>query len=291
MPSAAVHGIQIEYDAHGDPSNPPLLLVMGLGGQLIAWDERLVAGLVERGFYVIRFDNRDVGLSTWFDEAGVPDIASAAAGGAVPQPAYSLSDMAGDAAGLMSFLDIPAAHVVGVSMGGMIAQCLVLEHWARALSLVSIMSSTGDPAVGAPRPDVVEELFMGPVATDRESFVDAAVRASKLIGSPGFAFREDEIRAHAGTAFDRAFHPAGTARQTVAVVGAPDRTPALRELSCPTLVIHGEDDPLIDPSGGEATAAAIADAELWTVPGMGHDLPVELFEPLADRISSHCLGR
>lgn len=291
MPSIAVSGLDIEYEVSGDPSHPPLLLIMGLGGQLTAWDHRLVAGLAERGFYVIRFDNRDVGLSTWFDEAGVPDIAAAAAGGAIPQPVYSLSDMALDAAGLLSALDIQSAHVVGVSMGGMIGQCLAVEHPDRVVSLVSIMSTTGDPAVGAPKPDVVEQLYQAPVAADRESFVDAAVRASKLVGSPGFPFREDEVRDHAGMAFDRAFHPAGTARQTVAVVGAPDRTPALRELSCPTLVVHGEDDPLIDPSGGRATAAAIPDAELWTIPGMGHDLPVELFEPLAGRLASHCLGR
>ena len=290
MPSVTANGIEIEYTRSGDSADPPLLLIMGLGAQLTAWDERFVAELVDRGFHVIRFDNRDVGRSTWFDEAGVPDIAAAAAGGQPPDPAYSIDDMADDAASLLAALDIPAAHVVGASMGGMIAQSLALRHREAVLSLVSIMSTSGDVAVGAPQPEVIEALFMSPVPSDRDELIESSVRTAKLIGSPGFPFHEEEIRDQAGTAFDRAFHPAGTARQTVAIVTSADRTSALRTLSCPTLVIHGDADPLIDPSGGRATAAAVPGAELWEIAGMGHDLPPELHASIADRLRQFCLG-
>jgi pimeloyl-ACP methyl ester carboxylesterase len=291
MASIIANGINIEYDTAGDPANPPLLLIMGLGAQMIAWDDRLVRQLVDRGFYVIRFDNRDVGRSKWFDDAGVPDIAAAAAGGVAPTPAYLLTDMADDTVGLLSALEIPAAHVVGASMGGMIAQALAICHAPAVSSLVSIMSTTGDPAVGAPRPDVVEALFLAPVPADEAAFVDAAVKASQLIGSPGYPFHEDQIRTQAAVAYHRAFHPEGTARQLVAILATRDRTPDLRQLRIPTLVVHGEEDPLIDPSGGQATADAVPGAELWMVPGMGNDLPSELFGPLADRIAAHCLDR
>ncbi len=288
MASVAANGINIEYDVSGDPSDPPLLLVMGLGAQLIAWDDDFVKELVSRGLYVIRFDNRDQGLSTAFDGAGIPDIAAAVATRTLLEPAYRLSDMADDAAGLLDALGIPSAHVCGVSMGGMIAQSLVIRNPEKVMTLVSIMSTTGDPSVGAPHPEALAVL-MQPAPTDRDAVVQSAVKASAVIGSSGFRRDEERIRAAAAAAYDRAFHPEGTARQLVAIVSSPDRTAALGAVACRTLVIHGEADPLIDPSGGRATAAAIPGADLWTIPGMGHDLPPELFAPVADRIAAHCL--
>jgi pimeloyl-ACP methyl ester carboxylesterase len=284
MPSTTANGITIEYETAGDPTGPPLLLIMGLGGQLIAWDDDFVAKLVGRGFYVIRLDNRDVGRSTWFDEAGEPDVLAALGGGVTPP--YLLADMADDAAGLLAALAIDSAHVFGISMGGMIAQSLAIEHGPRVRTLTSVMSTTGDPSVGAPRPEAVEALLV-PAAETREAAIDGAVKSWGVIGSTGFPVHEDRIRASAGAAYDRAFHPAGTARQLVAILTSPDRTPGLEKLEIPTLVIHGESDPLVDPSGGKATADAVPGATLWTIPGMGHDLPPELFDQFADRLAAH----
>ena len=284
MPSTTANGITIEYETAGDPSHPPLLLIMGLGGQLIAWDDDFVAALVAKGFYVVRYDNRDVGRSTWFDDAGTPDLLAALAGEA--KPAYLLADMADDAAGLMDGLGIASAHVLGVSMGGMIAQSVAIQHPARVGTLTSIMSTTGDRAVGQPHPEAIAALMAPPPAT-REDAIEMSVKTWQVIGSPGFAFHEDRIRASAGAAYDRGFHPDGTARQMVAILASPDRTPGLGELSVPTLVIHGESDPLVDPSGGKATADAVPGATLWTIPGMGHDLPPELFGEIADRVTAH----
>ncbi len=244
---------------------------MGLGAQLIAWDDEFVEGLARRGFYVIRYDNRDVGRSTWFDEAGVPDIA-AIVDGEEPRPVYLLTDMADDAAGLLDALGIPSAHVLGASMGGMIAQSFAIQYPERVRTLVSVMSTTGDPSVGQPHPEVLGSLLAAP-PTDRAAAIDQSAKMWSVIGSTGFPFHEERIRANAAAAYDRAFHPEGTARQMVAIVASPDRTPGLAKVSAPTLVIHGESDPLVDPSGGRATAEAIPGASLWTIPGMGHDLP------------------
>ncbi|MGH9095416.1 MAG: alpha/beta fold hydrolase [Acidimicrobiales bacterium] len=284
MSSTTANGIAIEYETSGDPDAPPLLLIMGLGGQLIAWHPDFVGALVDRGFFVIRYDNRDLGRSTWFDDAGEADVLGAMDGAA--SPAYVLSDMADDAAGLLDAFGIRSAHVLGVSMGGMIAQTLAIEHPDRLRALVSVMSTTGDPSVGAPHPQAIAAL-LAPPATERTAAIEQGVMAWRTIGSPGFPFREEETRASTAAAFDRAFHPAGTARQLVAILGSRDRTAALQRLECPTLVIHGEDDVLVDPSGGKATAAAIPGAELLLVPGMGHHIPPELFDDLADRIAGH----
>jgi pimeloyl-ACP methyl ester carboxylesterase len=285
MPSTTANGITIEYETAGDSSHPPLLLIQGLGGQLIAWDPVFVAGLVAKGFYVVRFDNRDVGRSTWFDDAGVPDVAAALVGPA--QPTYLLSDMADDAAALLDALDIRSAHVLGVSMGGMIAQALAIEHPRRARSLISIMSTTGDPAVGQPHAEVVSALVTPP-PNNRQEAVEAALKGARIVGSPGFPFREDRVAAQASAAYDRGFHPSGALRQTIAILASPDRTPGLRGLTVPTLVIHGERDPLVDPSGGKATAAAVRGSTLWIIPGMGHDLPPDLFTEIVNRVAGHC---
>ena len=284
MPSVLANGINVAYETSGKRDAPPLLLVMGLGGQLIAWDEALVEALVVRRFFVVRFDNRDVGLSTWFDQEGPGDVLGAISG-SVRAP-YLLGDMAADAAGLLDALRLPSAHVLGVSMGGMIAQVLTIEHPERVRSLVSIMSTTGDRAVGAPHPEAVQVLLRPPPA-DRMAAVAQSVEARRTIGSPGFPFHRERVEAEAGAAYDRAFHPQGTSRQLVAILSSEDRTPALEHLDCPALVIHGEADPLVDVSGGRATAAAIPGAQLMLVPGMGHHLPPELFDELADRVAAH----
>lgn len=284
MPSTPANGITLEYETSGDRGAPPLLLIMGLGGQLTAWDDEWVAALVERGFYVARFDNRDMGRSTWFDGEGPADILAAMNGkGDAP---YLLGDMADDTAALLDALGLPSAHVVGVSMGGMIGQTLAINHPSRVLSLVSIMSTTGDPAVGAPTPAALNMLFRAPAA-DRDGAIAQSVEVWQTIGSPGFPFHEDKVRAEAAAAYDRAFHPEGTGRQLMAILSSGDRTPGLTKLDCPTLVIHGEADPLVDLSGGRATADAVPGAQLVTVPGMGHHLPPELTGELTDRIAAH----
>jgi len=291
MASVIANGITIEYDTAGNLSDPPLLLVMGLGAQMIAWDDALVDELVKRGFFVIRFDNRDVGLSTWFDDAGVPDIgelmAEALSGDA--KAAYVLDDMAADAAGLLDALGIVSAHVVGASMGGMIAQALAIGFPSKVRSLVSIMSTTGARTVGNPHPDAMAALMAPPPAT-RDEAIEASVKAYGVFGSPGYPFNEQRVRDNAARAFDRGFHPDGVARQLAAVIASPDRTDGLRSVTAPTLVIHGEADPLVDPSGGKATAAAVPGASLWIVPGMGHDIPPALFPEMAERIAAHSLG-
>jgi pimeloyl-ACP methyl ester carboxylesterase len=285
MPSTSANGITIEYETAGDPTHPPLLLIQGLGGQLIAWDPAFVAALVAKGFYVVSFDNRDMGRSTWFDEAGVPDVGAAFVGQA--QPAYLLSDMADDAAGLLDALDIRSAHVLGISMGGMIAQALAIQYPRRVRSLISIMSTTGDPTVGQPHPEVLTALMVPP-PNNRQEAIESAVKGARITGSPGFPFQEQAVAARAAAAYDRGFHPSGALRQTIAVLASPDRAPGLRGLTIPTLVIHGESDPMVDPSGGKATAAAARAATLWMIPGMGHDLPPDLFTQIANRVAAHC---
>lgn len=288
MPSTRANDITIEYEAEGDPADPTLLLVMGLGAQLVAWDDEFVGLLVDQGFHVVRFDNRDVGLSTWFDEAGVPEALAVLEGSAAAP--YLLADMADDAAGLLGALGIAAAHVLGASMGGMIAQSLAIAHPERVLTLTSVMSNTGDPTVGQPHEVALQSLLSEP-PVDREGAIQASLDSWKVMGSPGYPLHEDRIRASVGRAYDRGFHPDGTARQLIAILASPDRTPRLAQLSMPTLVIHGDSDPLVDSSGGVATAEAVPGAELWMLPGVGHDLPPELFGELAKRVAIHCLDR
>ena len=261
MATASANGIDIEYETFGSPDDPAMLLIMGLGGQLIVWDEELCRQLAGHGFHVIRFDNRDVGLSTRFDDAPVPDVIAVLQGDRASVP-YTLEDMADDTAGLLDALGIDGAHVVGVSMGGMIAQLLAIDRPERVLSLASIMSTTGDPSVGAPTPEAIAVLTKPP-PTGREQVIAREVETTEALGSPGYGFDEDRTRRRAAAAFDRAFHPAGVARHLGAVVDA----------TMATVVIHGSADPLITPSGGEATAKAIPGAELMIIEGMGHELP------------------
>ena len=282
MPHATNAGVTINYEVEGEPFAPPLLLVMGLGAQMTAWHPDFRAALRRRGFRLLHFDNRDVGLSTWLDDSGVPDLTAALSGAATPP--YLLSDMAADAVAVLDAAGVDAAHVVGASMGGMIAQTVAIEHPSRVLSLTSIMSTTGARDVGQPHPGVLEVLLTVPPA-DREGRIEQAVRGARTISSSGYPFDEARARARAEGDYDRAYHPAGTLRQGFAILASGDRTEALRALDVPTLVIHGDADPLVDVSGGRATAAAVPGATLEVVPGMGHDLPAALHEPLADSIA------
>jgi pimeloyl-ACP methyl ester carboxylesterase len=284
MPAAIANGITIEYETFGHPSSPPVLLIMGLGGQLLAWDPAFCQELADAGFYVIRYDNRDVGRSTWFDDAGLPDLAEFMAGTGTPP--YTMADMAADAAGLLESLGLPSAHIVGASMGGMIAQTFAIEYPERTRTLVSIMSTTGDRDAGQAHPEALAALFVAPPANRAEA-TEQGVKSWRVIGSPGFPFDEEAVRQRTGAAYDRAFHPAGTARQLAAVMSQPDRTPALANVRVAALIIHGEADPLVDPSGGKATAAAIPGARLKLIPGMGHDLPPELFGELVADLALH----
>ena len=275
-------GVDIAFERFGDPRRPPVLLIMGLGTQMLGWPDGLCAALADRGMHVIRFDNRDIGLSTHMTDAPAPDVAAALTGD--PSSAsYKLSDMARDTVGLLDSLELPSAHVVGASMGGMIAQTLVIEHPHRVRSLTSIMSTTGDPSVGQPTESAMAAL-LSPPAASREEAIERTLAIVRVIGSPGFALDEAEIRRRTGLAYDRSNDPVGVARQLVAIAASGDRTAALRRVSIPTLVVHGADDPLVDVSGGRATARAIAGAELAVFDGMGHDLPRGLWAEIARRI-------
>jgi pimeloyl-ACP methyl ester carboxylesterase len=281
MARAAVRGIELEYETFGDRTNPPLLLVMGLAYQMIEWDVEVCRMLADRGFWVIRFDNRDVGHSSKLDDRGLPDLMGALSGTAAPP--YTLDDMAEDAVALLDALDAPAAHVVGASMGGMIAQLVAINHPDRVLSLTSIMSTVGGPNVVQPEPEVAAALIMPPGPT-REERIDHSLAIRRLINGEGVAFDEKRAREKATLAVDRSFHPEGAMRQFVAILAAPDRAPALGRLPMPVLIIHGEVDPLVPADNGRQTAAAIPGARLMMIPGMGHNLPPRVWPQVLDAI-------
>ncbi len=284
MPSAPANGITIEYKTIGDPESPPVLLITGFSCQLTQWDPQFIEALVGSGFYVICFDNRDVGLSTWFDEG--QDDGMGAAGEQSAPSAYSLSDMAADAAGLLDFLDLDSAHVVGYSMGGMIAQTLAIEYPERIRTLTSISSSTGNSAVGQPHPEALEVL-LAPAASSRAGAIERSLAMWRVIGSPSFSLDEEAVRARAAADYERAFHPSGSVRQLDAIVSQPDRTDALNGVKIPVLVVHGDADVLVDHTGGIATAAAIPGARLKLVPGLGHDIHPDLHSELVRELSDH----
>ncbi len=268
MPRAHANGIELEYECFGDPGKPPLLMIMGLGSQMIVWPDELCRLLADKGFRVIRYDNRDVGLST------------------KPAVGYTLDDMADDAAGLLDALDLPWAHVVGASMGGFIAQLLALRHPTRVRSLCIMMSSTGARDVGQAAPDILP-MLMQPLPADRASYIELRLAISRRLSSPAHPFDEPRIRALIGRAYDRDYFPLGTQRQLAAVMAAPDRTARLAEVRAPTLVLHGADDPIVHQSGGEAIARAIPGAKLRVLAGMAHDLPAALWPTFADEIAAN----
>lgn len=289
MPRVDANGIELEYDTFGRRSARPLVLVMGLGAQMILWDEEFCETLAARDFFVVRFDNRDVGLSTKFDHAGMPDVFRAVQKAATNQPVdapYTLGDMADDTVYLMAALDIERAHVVGASMGGMIAQTLAIRHPERLLTMTSIMSTTGNPEVPPATPEALRVLLT-PVPSEREAYLERSLRTWRVIGSPGFPFDEERVLARAARSFDRAFHPAGVARQLVAIIASGNRKRALRSVTTPTLVIHGDADPLARVEGGRDTADAVPGAELLIIEGMGHDLPRGAWVRIIDAIDAH----
>ena len=281
MTTAKAHtgAVELAYETFGDPDRPTVLLVMGIGAQMIGWPDDFCRALAI-GRHVVRFDNRDAGESQWLE--GQVDLEACAAGD-TSSAVYTLEDMADDTIGLLDALGIRAAHVVGASMGGMIAQTLAMRHPERVLSLTSIMSTTGEPGV-AESTEAAVGVLLAPPARSRDEAMERAVAASRVIGSPGIPRDEQDVRDRAARAWDRGVNPAGFARQLAAVYASGDRTPALRSIEVPTLVVHGADDPLIPVGGGRATAAAIPHAELWTVPGLGHDLPRALWPELISRI-------
>lgn len=282
MARAQANGLELEYDTFGDPAAPPLVLVMGLGAQMITWEDGFCELLAGRGFFVVRYDNRDVGLSTWLDHLPPPDLAALAAGDSSTAP-YTLSDMADDAVGLFDALGIDRAHVVGASMGGMIVQQLAIDHPDRLRSITSIMSTTGDREVGQAEPWALAMLTRPPASTREQALADS-VEGYRRLGSPGYPDDEAFLLVKAALHYDRARHPVGTLRHAAAVVASGDRTAGLRSVRLPALVVHGDADPLINVSGGKATAEAIPGAELVVIPGMGHNLPRAVWPELADAI-------
>ncbi|MEU3983815.1 alpha/beta hydrolase [Streptomyces sp. NPDC026672] len=289
---AVVHvgGIALEYDTLGPVSGEPLLIVQGLGDQMVKWDDGFHQALVHRGFRVIRFDNRDAGLSTHLDEEPVPDWTTAlaeAAQGLAPDVPYGLEDMAVDALAVLDALGVTRAHLVGVSMGGMIAQLLAADHPARVLSLTSIMSSTGNPAIPLARPEALAVLIAPtPDPSDEDAYLAHALHVAKTLGSPGYPDDEAGLRARLLKAARRAFAPAGCGRQLAAIATGGDRRDKLKGITAPTLVIHGTDDPLVPIEAGQDTAECISGAELLAIPGMGHNLPAALYEDVADAITT-----
>jgi pimeloyl-ACP methyl ester carboxylesterase len=281
---AAANGIEIAYQEVGDPGGEPLLLVMGLATQMLAWDEGLCVLLAERGFRVVRFDNRDVGRSTRLEAAGLPRRTDMLLGRRRTAP-YLLRDMADDAAGLMDHLGIDSAHLVGASMGGMIAQALAIRRPERVRSLVSMMSGTGNRWLGVPARKALGALFARPGA-GREAAIEHTVGIFRTIGSPAYPMDEDRLRELAAASYDRSHSRAGVARQLHAITASGDRTSALRKLRLPATVIHGASDPLIRPVAGRATARAIPGSHLRLIDGMGHDLPEELWPTFVDEISA-----
>jgi pimeloyl-ACP methyl ester carboxylesterase len=277
------NGITLAYETFGDPDAVPVLLVMGLGTQMLAWHDGFCEMLADRGHYVIRFDNRDIGLSTHLRDKRPGRPVAAFVG---RKPAYLIPDMADDAAGLIDQLVPGGAHVVGVSMGGCISQTLAIQRPDLVRSLTSISSSTASRRVGRPRLDIAAMMISRRAATSREEAVAASIDTWRRIGSPGYPFNEERAARLAGEAYDRCYDPAGVSRQFAAILGTPDRTAALGRLDVPTVVLHGEADPLIAVSGGRATAAAIPGALLRTYPGMGHDLPDALWPSFVDEISA-----
>lgn len=288
---ARVGEIELCYDTFGEPGQPALLMIMGLGTQMVAWDDDFCRGLAARGYHVIRFDNRDVGRSTRLDGVMAPDLATAMAavmqGRAVEAP-YRLEDMARDAIGLLDHLGIDRAHVVGASMGGAIAQLLAIGHPTRLYTMASIMATSGAPGLPPPTPEAMALLFRPPVL-DPAGFLESYRRLMAVLRGPGFTQDEARDIERAGRYFARGIHPAGTARQLAAIFASGSRREALTSVTVPTLVIHGDIDPLVPLECGRDTARAVPGAKIVVIEGMGHSLPISLWPRIIDAIAGHAV--
>ena len=286
---ARANGIELCWDSFGDAGAPPLLLIMGLAAQMIAWPDEFCTLLAERGFRVVRFDNRDIGLSTRFDSAGVPDIGAALTAALQGKPVdapYRLSDMAADAFGLLDALGIGRAHVVGASMGGAIAQTMAIERPDRLLTLTSIMATTGEPGLPPPTPEAMGVLLKPPVTT-LDGYIRSYVETWKVLRAGSFPDDEALDRERAEAVFARGLHPAGVARQLAAILASGSRKAALRSVRVPTLVLHGDADPLVPLACGVDTAESIPGARLVVIPGMGHALPISFWKRIVEEIATH----
>ncbi len=288
MPRAQSNGIELEYETFGSFAQPPLVLIMGLSRQMIHWPLEFCERLAKAGHYVIRFDNRDVGLSSKLDHLGPPRVMKAIAAlrnGEAYAPPYTLQDMADDTAGLLDALELDAAHVCGVSLGGMIGQVWALRHPERVRSLTSVMSTPCMRRSPHPTPEA-QAVLLAPPSKSREDFIEQKARENRVLNGT-FPVDEAAVRETAARAYDRCHHPPGAGRQYLAALCAEDRTAALGSLEVPTLVMHGRADPLIPVEHGEATAAAIPDAQLITVEGWGHSLPVPMWPQVIEAVTAH----
>ena len=286
---ANANGIELCYDTFGDRAAPPMVLIMGLAAQMIAWDDDFCGELASRGYWVVRFDNRDIGLSTKFAQHGVPDVMAMLGmllqGKTVPAP-YTLRDMAADTIGLMDALGIKSAHVIGASMGGAIAQEIAIRHPARLRTLTSIMSSTGEPGLTQPTPEAMQ-ILMAPTPTDRDAYFERYRQTWRVLRGPGFPLDEARDVGRAAETFARGLNPPGVARQLAAIMASGSRKEALAAVKTPALVIHGDADPLVRLDGGEATARAIPGAKLMVIVGMGHALPIPMWPQIIAAIEGH----
>ncbi|MFX0097340.1 MAG: alpha/beta fold hydrolase [Candidatus Hodarchaeota archaeon] len=285
MPKASVNNIKIEYETIGDPNSKPLLLIAGLGSQMHAWSDEMCENLASRGFFAIRFDNRDIGLSTKMKDAGIPNFAEINAAyirGEKPEIPYTLEDMAGDAVGLLDTLNIDRAHIFGASMGGMIAQVLAYKHPSRVLSLTIIMSTTGNPELPQGKPEIMAQFF-APVPSEREAYIEETVKRDRLIYGT-FDFDEVKGREYRAKEYDRSYYPEGPIRQLAAMAIPGNTRPKLSAISAPTLVIHGKEDPFYPVEAGKDIASAIPGAELLVLDGMGHGFPREVIPRIIDAL-------
>jgi pimeloyl-ACP methyl ester carboxylesterase len=291
MPHITANGIELFYEEQGDPQAETILLVMGLGAQMTLWPDEFVAALVDHGYHVIRYDNRDIGLSHKFEGARAPGIKMQVLRKALRWPAkvpYTLKDMADDGAALLDALGIAKAHVVGASMGGMIAQLMAIHHGDKLLSLTSIMSTTGNPKLPQAEKHAMQALTAPlPALDDEAALIEHGVNIRANIGSPGYPDDPERLRERVLKGIRRSVYPPGLPRQLAAIIDDGDRRERLAQVDVPTLVLHGEDDPLVKLAAGQETAAHIPGAKLVTYPGWGHDLPIELIEPLANEIAKH----
>lgn len=293
MARAHANGIEIEYEDYGSKADPVILLIMGFGAQLTLWPIEFVEALVARGFRVIRYDNRDIGLSHKFDGVKAPGpvkLTILSRLGFKPKVPYSLADMADDGAGLLDALGIARAHIVGASMGGMIAQHFAARHPDKTATLTLVFTSTGNRKLPQARPEAMKALVKRPESADEDVLVEHGVYLARTIGSPGYPGDEARLRERARATVRRSFYPEGPLRQMAAIVSDGDRRAMIAKLKVPTLVLHGEDDPLLPVAHGRDAAATIPGAKIRTIPGWGHDLPLELVDGLADEIARHARG-